>query len=364
MKKSIVLLSLLLSMAAHAQTAKPLRLGIAGLTHDHANQIFHRPVNGDVEIVGIAEANQALALRYLKRYNLPESLWFKSLEEMIAKAKPEAVCAYNSIFEHRKVVELCAPKGIHVMVEKPLAVNTQHAEAMAALAEKHHIQLLTNYETTWYASNIKAFEWVNDQHQIGDIRKVVIHDGHRGPKEIGCSEEFLSWLTDPIMNGGGAAIDFGCYGANLMTWLMKGERPLAVMAVMQQMKPDVYPKVEDEATIILTYPKAQAIIQASWNWPFDRKDMEIYGQTGTIFADRSLQVRVRKGVRDAKEELLTIEPLSSPQNDSFAYLAAVVSGKIKSESDLSSLKINKVVVEILEAALKSARTGKTVVLSN
>lgn len=349
----------------HLIYAKPLRLGIAGFTHDHVHQILRRPAKGDVEIVGVAEPNRELAMRYLKRYNLPESLWFPNLELMITATNPEAVCAFNSIFEHKQVVEICAPKGIHVMVEKPLAVNTAHAKVMVALAQKHKIHLLTNFETTWYASHQVAYDMIHGQNALGAIRKVVVHDGHKGPKEIGCSQEFLGWLTDPVMNGGGAIIDFGCYGANLMTWLMKGERPLTVTAVTQQIKPTIYPKVDDEATIILTYPNAQAIIQASWNWPFDRKDLEIYGQKGYVVCDKTQQIRVRLGdgaKREANEEKREIANLVAPYDDPFSYLAGVVQGNIKSEKDLSSLEVNQIVVEILEAAVRSSKTGKAVKL--
>src|SRR5207249_998027 len=251
---SLSMLFLSLVMASSGQPIKPLRIGIAGLTHAHVNWLLSRAHESDIEIVGIAEANRDVAQRYLKKYNLPLSLLYSSLEEMLDKCKPEAVCAFNSIYEHLEVVKACAPRKINVMVEKPLAVSLDHARQMQALALKYNIQLLTNYETTWYGSNGKVLEMLDS---IGDIRKVVVHDGHEGPKEIGVSKEFLQWLTDPVKNGGGAVIDFGCYGANLITWLMKGEKPLAVFAVTQQIKPDIYPKVDDEATIIVTYPKAQ-----------------------------------------------------------------------------------------------------------
>lgn len=349
----------LLHISFWSAAQQPLRLGVVGLTHDHVHQILRRASQKDVEIVGIAEPNQELALRYLKRYQLSDKLWYPTTEAMIAATQPEAVCAFNSIFEHRQVVEICAPKGIHVMVEKPLAVSVAHADAMIKLAQKHKIHLLTNFETTWYASHQKAFEMIHEQKALGDIRKVVVHDGHRGPKEIGCSKEFLDWLTDPVMNGGGAVIDFGCYGANLMTWLMKGERPISVSAITQQIKPDIYPKVDDEATIIVTYPKAQGIFQASWNWPFDRKDMEIYGQTGYVVCDKTLQLKVRTGNEEEKRQIAS---LSAPYDDPFTYFAAVVKGKIKPYKDLSSPEINRIVVEILEAAVKSAKTGKVVKL--
>lgn len=340
---------------------KPLSIGIAGLTHDHVHGILDRPDKGDIEIVGIAEPDKALAMRYIKRYGLSESLWFASLEEMLEAKKPEAVCAFNSIYEHLAVVKACAPRKIHVIVEKPLAVNMEHANQMEKLAKENNIFLLTNYETTWYASNQLAYEMVHGQGEMGDIRKVVVHDGHKGPVEIGCSKEFLHWLTDPKMNGGGAIIDFGCYGANLMTWLMKGEKPLSVTAVTQQIKPEIYPKVDDEASIILTYPKSQAIIQASWNWPISRKDMEIYGQNGQMFVDDHEQVRYQED-NESPEEKIIAPPLKQSYSDPFAYLAALVRGTIAPENDLSSLPINMIVVEILDAAVQSAETGQTVYL--
>ncbi|WP_064197498.1 MULTISPECIES: Gfo/Idh/MocA family protein [Emticicia] len=361
--KKLLFWGLFLSLSVVFAQEKNVKMGIVGMTHDHVYQILHNPNRAGVEIVGFAEPNKELALRLLKKYNLPESLWFSSLEEMITKAKPEAVCDFRSIIEHLETVQKCAPKGIHVMVEKPLAVNFAHAKEMEALANKHHIQLLTNYETTWYASNHQTFRMIHEQNAIGDIRKVVIHDGHRGPKEIGVSNEFFSWLTDPIKNGGGAIIDFGCYGADIMAWLMKGERPTSVTAITQTIKPEIYPNVDDEATIVVTYPKAQGIFQGSWNWPFDRKDIEVYGKTGYIFADKSPQMTIRKGDRNAlPEEKIAVTPLETPMNDAFTYFAAVARGKVKSENDLGSLKINMVAMEILDAAVKSSKTGKTVVL--
>ena len=197
---------------------------------------------------------------------------------------------------------------------------------------------------------------------LGEIRKVVVHDGHNGPKEIGVEPEFLSWLTDPKLNGGGALFDFGCYGADLMTWLMDGQRPQTVTAVTQQIKPDVYPRVDDEATIILTYPKAQAIVQASWNWPFSRKDMEVYGQKGYVITVQRDEIRVRRGGDDAREEQSTARPVPAPYDNELSYLRAVIVDGAKPDG-LSFLETNVTVMEILDAARRSAVSGKTIRLS-
>ncbi|MBL7858990.1 MAG: Gfo/Idh/MocA family oxidoreductase [Cyclobacteriaceae bacterium] len=359
MKLHALVLTLLL-IAGNA-CSEPLRIGIAGLTHDHVHWILGRPDRGDIQVVGIAESNKVLAQRYMDQYHLPKSMVFDTIEEMIEKTKPQAVTAFGSIYDHLAVVKACAPFGIHVMVEKPLAVNLDHARQMQALAVKYSIQLLTNYETTWYATNHKALEMVQDN-QVGSLRKIVVHDGHQGPAEIGVSAAFLEWLTDPKQNGGGAVIDFGCYGANLITWLNGGQRPLAVQALLQQFKPDVYPTVDDEATILLEYPGMQGIIQASWNWPFGRKDMEIYGATGYIMSDNRTSLRIRlQG--DEQEHTTILQEREAPYDDPFALLKGVIDKKIiLPPFDLSSLENNMIVMEILDAAIKSAKSQKKVVL--
>lgn len=339
---------------------KKLRIAVAGLTHGHVVWILDRADDGDLELVGIAEPDKALAEKYLQRYKLPMSLWYPSLTEMLDKTKPEAVTTFTNTFDHLEVVKACAPRKIHVMVEKPLAVSVDHARQIQKLARENNIQVLTNYETTWYGSNVAITDAIT-KGTLGELRKVVVHDGHEGPKEIHVPDEFFNWLTDPVRNGGGAVMDFGCYGANLMTWLMKGERPTSVTAVLQTMKPDIYSKVDDEATIVVTYPRTQGIIQASWNWPFGRKDIEIYGQKAYIIADRN-QSRLKANPKDP-EVLTPSAVLQSPMNDPFSYLAAVVHGDVKVQpTDLSSLENNVIVVEILEAARKSAKEGKTVLL--
>jgi predicted dehydrogenase len=345
---------------------EPLKIGIAGLTHTHVHWILGREDIGDIKIVGIAEPNRELAQRYATQHGFSMDLVYNSLEEMIAATKPEAVTAFGTIYEHLEVVQTCAPKGIHVMVEKPLAVSLDHAHKMKALAQKHNIHLLTNYETTWYPTNHRAKELL-DNGQIGALRKVIVRDGHRGPVKIGVNEEFLEWLQDPVLNGGGALTDFGCYGANLMTWLKKGKKPTSVTAVTQQLQAENNPKVDDDATIILTYEDCQAILEPSWNWPIGRKDMELYGLTGAIYADNrnTLRVRMAEGYDGFTEDISQLEERPYPYNDPFALLAAVVRGTITlNPDDLSALENNMTVVEILDAAKESAKLGKTIHLKN
>jgi len=360
MKNLTCILLLMIAISTSAQVSKKLRLGVAGLTHGHVVWILDRADDGDLDVVGIAEPDKALAEKYFTKYKIPMSLWYPSVAEMLDKAKPEAVTTFTSTYDHLEVIKECAKRKVHVMVEKPLAVSVDHAKQIQELARANNIHVITNYETTWYGSNRKIEE-VMANNTIGPLRKIVVHDGHEGPKEINVPKEFFDWLTDPVKNGGGAIMDFGCYGANLITWLMNGERPISVTAVTQTIKPDIYPKVDDEATIVVTYAQTQGIIQASWNWPFGRKDIEIYGKTGYIIADRN-QSKLKTGSKISEVVTPSIV-LERPYNDPFAYLGAVVHGEVKlSPTDLSSLENNVIVVEILEAAKKSAKEGKTISL--
>jgi glucose-fructose oxidoreductase len=352
-----------------AQTATPsgtpsgeaLRIGIAGLVHGHVGgflqQNLHRP---DIQIVGVAEPDPQLAETIASKFGLPSDIFFTSVEEMLTQAKPQAVLIYTNTFDHRAVVEICARHHIPVMMEKPLAVSMEDADAIRDAAERGKIPVLVNYETTWYRSNRAAYDLVHDQ-SIGEIRKVVVHDGHQGPQEINVEPWFLSWLTDPKLNGAGALFDFGCYGADLMTWLMDGQHPDTVTAVTQHIKPDMYPHVDDEATIVLTYPRAQAILQASWNWPFSRKDMEVYGRTGYVITVGRDSVNVRLHENEPEKQFAA-KPLDVREADSVSYLrAAVLDGM--APSGLSSLETNIVVTEILDAARRSVATGQAIRLS-
>jgi predicted dehydrogenase len=359
----VILFWLLIAQSAFSASPAqaPLRVGIVGLVHGHVHgflaQSRHSP---EIEIVGVAEPDPQLLSQAAVRYGFDRSILFADLDEMLQKVHPQAVLVYTNTYDHRRVVEICARRGVHVMMEKPLAVSLEDALAMEKAAHAGKIQVLVNYETSWYRSNHAAYDLLHEG-ALGDVRKVVVHDGHKGPKEIGVEPEFLAWLTDPKLNGGGALFDFGCYGADLMTWLMDGQRPQTVTAVTQQIKPEIYSRVDDNATIILTYPKAQAIIQASWNWPFDRKDMEVYGATGYVITVKRDDIRMRRGGNDSREEQLVAKPVAPPYDNELSYVRAVMVDGAKPDA-LSSLETNVIVTEILDAARRSAKEEKTIML--
>ncbi len=345
---------------ADANAKPPFRLAIAGLTHDHVTGLLGGlPHRKDITLVGIAEPNAQLAAKYVTRYHLPQSIIYTDLDKMLDETKPQAVVIYTSTFDHLHIVQTCAAHHIDAMMEKPLAVSNEHAAAMAQAAKKGNIQVLVNYQSTWEPVNTLLHDMVTEQKTIGEIRKIIFYKGHSGPKEIGCSPEFLNWLTDPNLNGGGALFDFGCYGADLATWFLNNQKPLSVTAVTRQTKPNIYTKVDDDATIIITYPKTQVIIMASWSWPYGRDDIEIYGKTGSI---KTIDGKTAVLCTDGKaEQKIAAKPIESPYSDSLTYLAAIANGGIKPQ-ETASLENNMIVTEILDAARRSSQSQSTIQL--
>ena len=354
MKQFFATLILILSINSSIAQDSALKLGVSGLTHGHVGWILSRDSQTDIKMVGIVEPNKQLAQRLSNEFGFSMDMVFDTMDEMIKKVKPDAVAAFGN------------PKGIHVMVEKPLATNLEDAKKIEALAKKYKIHVLTNYETSWYETNVKANDLL-EKGTIGDLRKVIIRDGHKGPKKIGVSDEFLEWLSDPILNGGGAITDFGCYGANLMTWLMKGKRPNSITAVTQQLQPENNPNVDDDATIILTYDNEMAILEPSWNWPIGRKDMELYGTKGAIYSDNPTQLRLRlsKGYSDYTEETFLLGERQKPFDDPFSVFAAVINNQLILEPyNVYALENNMITMEILQAAITSSKTGTTINLKS
>ncbi|QDH79231.1 Gfo/Idh/MocA family oxidoreductase [Echinicola soli] len=357
----VFVFALLFSSVLQAQ--ETVKFAMVGLSHGHSPWFFEWGKSEEMELVGVYEPDESLSQAFCQRYDLEETLLYTDLQRMLEETQPDGILVFGAIVDHLEAVKVAAPLGIHVMVEKPLATTLEGAREMAQLARENSIHLLTDYETSWYPATEQAYRFFDEQEaDFGQIRKMVFHHGHEGPKEIGVGPEFLEWLTDPVKNGGGAVVDFGCYGANIMTYLMHGEKPLAVTAVTRTYKPETYPEVDDEATIIVDYMSSQGIIQASWNWPFNRKDMEIYGEKGYVITKDDEQLRYRiKGSEES--QMKAVATKVDIETNPFEYFRQVIAGeRVPDGFSPYTLENNLQVMEILDAARRSAERGERVVL--
>jgi predicted dehydrogenase len=334
------------------------RLAVVGLDHDHVWSLL-KNVAGEpsAELIAIAESDPALVTRAQKE--VPASVKFYSdYVAMLDEAKPDAVIATTSNDRHLEILRQCAKRHIHFSTEKPMATNAKDASEMERLAREANIKLMVNYWNAWVAASHDLYHHVRAG-DVGPIQRIIVQYGHRGPKEIGVSPQFASWLYDPVKNGGGAIMDFGCYGAELSLWL-KG-RPTRVYATTRKLKTEQNNKVDDDATIVLDYPDATAVVEASWNWPYSKDVAAVYGPKGSLLARRdSLLHRSADshGPNVPPEgEPLTLTPLTKETSNPIAYFLDCIRNN-KPIEDPVSARLNVQVMEILDAARESARTGK------
>jgi predicted dehydrogenase len=344
--------------AQSAGAAAKTRLAVVGLDHDHVWSLL-KDIAGEpsAELVAIAETDAALVSRAQKE--VPASVkFYADYVAMLDEAKPEAVIVTTSNDRHLEILRQCAKRHIHYSTEKPMATNAADAREMERLAQEAKIKLMVNYWNAWVAPSHEIFHRVRAG-EVGPIQKIIVQYGHRGPKEIGISQQFANWLYDPVKNGGGAIMDFGCYGAELSLWL-KG-RPTRVYATTRKMKVEQNNKVDDDATIVLDYPDATAIIEASWDWPYNKDQVEVFGPKGSLLArHNTLQYRAAdaRGPNVAPDgENVTLDALPKETSNPIAYFVDRIRNN-KPIEDPVSARLNVQVMEILDAARESARTGK------
>ncbi len=347
--------SLLIALALPL-AAQEYKIAVIGMVHGHVWGHLGKMIKGEpAKLVGIAEREPELVAEARKR-GAADVRFFDDYRKMLDETKPDMVWAFVENNRHREIAEACAPRKIHLIFEKPLAATYEDALAIRLLARKHGIQVMTNYQMAWWPANYAAKAQA-DAGAIGRVwrlRGVVGHGGPGGP--TGLNRFFFNWLTDPVKNGAGALMDFGCYNALWSLWYLG--RPESVYASVNQLRPETFPKVEDNSTMILRYRNGVGIFEGSWDLPRSFQDLEIFGIGGSLYMKNG-SVELRKGREAARE--LPLENLPPERAEPISYMIQCLKSG-KPVEGLVALDINVAVNEIIEAAKMSLRTGQAVKL--
>ncbi|MBM3725218.1 MAG: Gfo/Idh/MocA family oxidoreductase [Acidobacteria bacterium] len=329
-------------------------IAVVGLVHSHVwGHLGKMIANRPARLVGIAETREDLIAEARKR-GAAQELFHADYKAMLDTVKPAIVWAFVENNRHLEIVEACAPRGIHVIFEKPLASSYGDALAIQRVARKHRIQVMTNYQMVWWPANYTAKRLV-DSGALGKVWRLRGIVGHGGPGgATGLNRHFFEWLTDPEKNGAGALMDFGCYNALWSLWYMG--RPERVYAHVNHLRPETFPKVEDNSTMILSYPNGVGLFEGSWDLPRGFQDLEIYGLGGSVYMKNGKVTR--QPGREAEVDV-PLDPLPPEKTEPIAYMVDVL-GRGAAVEGLAALDINVGVVEIIEAAKQSIRTGEAV----
>ena len=353
--KRLLFTLILLVAPLHAQET---RIAVAGLVHSHVWGHLRTMLSGDpAKLVWIAETKPDL-IAEAKKLGADDALFVADYRAALVANKPDIVWAFVENNRHLEIVQACAPLGVHVIFEKPLASTLFDAREIARLARHHSVQVMTNYQMAWWPSNYTAKKQV-DAGAVGQLWRLRGIVGHGGPGSRGPrSRHFFAWLTDPVQNGGGALVDFGCYNALWSLWYLG--RPERVYAHVNQLRPETFPKVEDNSTLLLSYPSGVGIFEGSWDLPRGFQDLEIFGLEASLYVTRN-GVEFRKG-RRGLTQAVELDPLPLESAEPITHMIHAIRNQAPL-SPLVALDINVGVVEILEAAKESVRSGQAVTLS-
>ena len=331
--------------------AGALRLGVVGLVHDHVWNMLPQFAACGVQPLAVVDANTPLTDRARREFGYAHAL---PALDGLWELRPDAVLYCGPNAGAAPVVEACAARGVHVLVEKPLAATLGQARRMAAAAARGGIHVMCNWPTAWDPRVQHAAKLARDG-ALGRVYTVRYRAAHSGPREIGCSPYFWSWLYDVEQNGAGALMDYCCYGAALCAWLLGP--PDTVTAVKGRLvKTDV--PVDDNAVILMAYAAAFGIAEASWTQAGYRPyGLQVLGERAGLVAEGDALLRVDE--EHPRGEPIAVPELPAGARNPAEYFLACLRGD-RAPAGLVSLEVGTQAQAILEAGLCAARTGQAV----
>jgi len=308
-------------------------------------------------LVGVAESNPELVSE-AKKAGVTDSLIYSDYLKMLDETKPDIVWAFVENNRHLEIANACAPRRINLIFEKPLASSFEDARQIAALADKYNIRVMTNYQMAWWPSNYTAKAAV-DHGDVGTVYRLHGIVGHGGPSSTGArSKYFFEWLTDPVKNGAGALMDFGCYNALWSLWYLG--MPSTVYATIEHLRPERFPKVEDNATLVLGYPHAVGIFEGSWDLPRSFQDLEVFGRPDSYPPGSLTMTHADVELSHGREKKkLDIDPLPADEAEPVSYMVSRIKAD-KPIEGLTAIDINVNVIHIIDWAKESVKTGRAV----
>jgi predicted dehydrogenase len=341
-----------------------LRVGVLGLSHDHfwAN-LAALAAGGLGTLVAAAEPEPALRERLARTHG--GVAVHDGYDALLARDDLDAVLVFADNRTSAALGVRALGRGLATMVEKPMAADLAGADALLAAARASGQPLMVNWPTAWRPALRHGLDLLRAG-AVGEPVQLSHRGGHAGPRAFGCSAQFCAWLHDPARNGGGALVDYCGYGAILCRTVLG--RPLAVSAVTACLRTPDLP-AEDTAVVVLRYPRALALLEASWTQVGGQPAFALvcYGDRGTLIVHQPRPIREGQTVGPGRVELVTAAgselreppPLPPDERDGTTYFLSRVREGRPIEG-LCAPEVGRDAQEVLAAALASAASGREV----
>ena len=362
--------------------AKKYRVGIIGFGHMHINNVAALYAqHPQVEMVACADTvPDRPELRegpYTRAWNLKNTMTnlgipkvYDDYQEMLEEEQLEIIICCSENAKHPEVVEACAAAGANVCVEKPMAMSLSHALRMARACQAAGPTMIVNWPLTWSPAARKAKALIAEG-AIGSVLEVKWRGGHTGPLGPGAAHAGVSEEAAPMTGvecgatwwhqtaaGGGAMLDYCCYGAMVSRWYI-GEQAIAAVGLKANLSSH-WGDADDNAAMIVRFPGAMGLFEGSWTtWdhgvPYGPI---IYGTTGTLVVETregKPVVRLERG--HGQTTIYEPEPLpEGRQQVAEEFIHHLETGE--PVHDTVEMIFNLEVMAILDAGLRSAWSGK------
>lgn len=334
---------------------RTFRVGIAGLVHDHVwGELPHWRSLAGVELVAAADPHGELRERATREFGVSRT--YESTEALLAAESLDVLQICGSNRDGVEAAVQAAARGIHCVVEKPMAHTLAGADRMLAAHRQAGTLLCINWPLYWQPALRQACTMLGEG-AIGHVFHANIRMAHEGPREMGCSPYFYNWLYDPAQNGGGALVDYCCYGAALSRQLFG--RPREVVGISARLvKQDI--AVEDNAAITMIYPDRFAVAEASWCERPWYHDAIFRGTAGTLWTSHGKLFVDRSQQGGAPEEIACPPLAAHAQNGPAYFLHCLTTGEPL--AGMVSPEVSRDAQEILDAGQRSAATGQRITL--
>lgn len=344
--------------------AKPLRIGIAGIRHSHIRTLLgHWREDPDVEIVAAADGFASARALASDEWQIPDV--YETLDELFDRHELDGVTATLPNTRHAEITELCAERGVALLLEKPMAASLADADRMVLAAETAGIPAVINWPNLADTAFERAAELLAEG-AIGAPRQFIYRGGNDIATRRDDVPDWFQWLFDAA-DGGGSWTDYAGYGAAPCLMLMG--RPRRVVARGTTLADPRVP-ADDAAVVILEFERGLGIMQTSHvqvgsDGPGGHlMHIEVGGERGTLLITRgpgAAELRIFDGGDRRDGELLPVPDAPPEWRNGVAGFAHVLrSGEQPVER--ASLRFNREVTALIDAGMRALTSGAAITL--
>lgn len=250
-----------------------MKVGIIGCAHMQAKTYCEVLQEMGVTVTGVFDRNRLRGTKFAKELGIP---FFQSLEKILTTDMDTAlICSENSL--HYDYTLACAFHKMHVIVEKPLALEPENAKRMILSCQENGVKLFVA-QPVRYAQTIIDLKEKFDSGELGKIIAIVGTNHGKNPG---------GWFLDKELSGGGALLDHLVHIIDLSKWLFHFD----IKSVYARTNCHNYSDIEDSALLHINFTNDVFMsLDTSWNRPdnypvWGDAAMKIITEKGYLYVD-------------------------------------------------------------------------------